>query len=246
MTDVNFIRAIEEMSITAWPSFRQILMDGWIVRFADGYTFRSNSVQPIYPGTAEVVEKIERCEEMYSSAGLPTAFKISPAAQPPELDSLLESRGYRVHTPTSVRVLDTLPEPGGGLGVECVSIDEWLDAFAGLVGLSKEKMQRHAWIVERIPVPICTALVKHEGRAVACGLGMLQGEYIGLFDICTAPSMRRMGLATRVIDGLFSWASLLGAQRAYLSVVEESIPAITLYKRLGFRHVYSYWYRIKD
>jgi hypothetical protein len=32
------IQEIEEISLNAWPSLQQILYDGWILRFANGYT----------------------------------------------------------------------------------------------------------------------------------------------------------------------------------------------------------------
>lgn len=239
---------IEEMALTAWPCFQQDLVDGWILRFADGYTFRSNSVQPFHSG-ADVEEKIGRCEELYFQRGLPTAFKISPIVQPPDLDSVLESRGYRKHTPTSVQVLDVLPESqvnARNADVRCMSLSEWLDAFSIISALPAEKKPLHAGIVERISPPMYTVAVYHEGQPAACGLGVLQDGCVGLYDICTVPSMRRMGLASKIIQALFVWASDNGASSASLSVVEANAPAVSLYRKLGFRHVYSYWYRIKD
>lgn len=43
------IITIAEISLNAWCSLQQNLDDGWILRFADGYTKRVNSVNPIYP-----------------------------------------------------------------------------------------------------------------------------------------------------------------------------------------------------
>lgn len=245
----QLIRGIEEMSITAWPSFQHIFMDGWVLRFAAGYTFRSNSVQPIYSGSEDVAEKIRRCEDLYSRHGLPTAFKISPIVQPPGLDLILESQGYRMHTPTSAQVLDALPERSVCIddeGARCVSLSEWLDAFSIISALPAEKKPFHAGIAERIPLPICTMTLDYGGQPAACGLGVLHGDYFGIYDICTAPSMRQMGLGTRIMQGLLGWASDAGATSAYVTVVEENAPAIGMYRKLGFRHLYSYWYRMKD
>lgn len=238
--------AIEEMSINAWPSFRQVLMGGWVLRFADGYTFRSNSVQPIYGCDEDVSEQVRRCEAMYASMRLPCAFKVSPAVQPPDLDALLETSGYRVHTPTSVRVLGDLPEPIGDAGLSIEPLDAWIEAYSSVCDLSDAKRRLHAGIVERIPLPICTMVAREDGVPVACGLGVLQGDYVGLFDIHTAQSMRRMGLGTRVVRGILGWARGRGASKAYLQVVRDNSPAIALYDKLGFRHAYSYWYRVKD
>jgi len=44
------IRSVEERSLNAWPSLHQMLYDGWVLRFSNGYTRRANSVSPIYRG----------------------------------------------------------------------------------------------------------------------------------------------------------------------------------------------------
>jgi GNAT superfamily N-acetyltransferase len=249
MNDMKLIRTMEEMSITAWPSFQQVLMDGWMLRFANGYSTRSNSVQSIYPCSDDVVEKIRCCEALYASANLPAAFKISPLSQPPQLDSILESMGYRQHHRTSVQVLGTLPESTVGderSDIRNTPLGEWFDAFFAISAASTEKMQNHARIVGKIPMPMCAMVTKHGGQPAACARGVLQGEYVGLYDVCTLPSARRMGLATQIIRDILSWASARGATRAYLQVMEDNSAAVALYSKLGFRHVYSYWYRVKD
>ena len=41
-------RRLEEVAMNAWPSLQQMLFDGWIVRLAQGYTKRANSVNPLF------------------------------------------------------------------------------------------------------------------------------------------------------------------------------------------------------
>lgn len=43
----------EELQMNALPSLQTILYDGWVLRFAKGYTNRANSVNPIYEGTKD-------------------------------------------------------------------------------------------------------------------------------------------------------------------------------------------------
>ena len=59
------IRLWEEITLNAWPALQTVLMDGWVVRFANGYTKRANSVNPLYPSTQPLKRKIEACERLY-------------------------------------------------------------------------------------------------------------------------------------------------------------------------------------
>ena len=100
------IRTWEEISLNIWPTLRSFLWDGWIVRESDGYTKRSNSVNPLYPGTADLRGKIIRCEDFFFSRNCDSVFKMTDSALPPELDAVLEKRGYRKDSPTSVQTID--------------------------------------------------------------------------------------------------------------------------------------------
>src|SRR5260221_12454053 len=107
------IRFIEELSLNALPSQQTVYYDGWIVRFANGYTRRANSVNPLYPSTIPLEEKIEYCEALYGSKGQSTIFKLTSAVQPESLPEFLSRRGYIQDALTSVQTasLDDLPMP---------------------------------------------------------------------------------------------------------------------------------------
>ena len=76
--DVITIRQIEEAGLNAWPAHQQMLYDGWLLRFADGYTKRANSVNPVYRSNLEIDEKIKTCQEIYRNQGLPAVFRLTP------------------------------------------------------------------------------------------------------------------------------------------------------------------------
>jgi hypothetical protein len=99
-------RRLEEVAMNAWPSLQQMLFDGWIVRLAQGYTKRANSVNPLFESQLDVVDKIVACEHIFTAKGLPTVFRLTPFASPAQLDQVLAQRGYHVIDPTLVMHLE--------------------------------------------------------------------------------------------------------------------------------------------
>src|SRR5690242_2761336 len=86
---LELIRTIEEASFGAWPALSQVYDDGWILRFADGHTKRANSVNPTYPSLGDVEAKIGRAEGWFRARGLPPVFRVTPLAEPADLDRRL-------------------------------------------------------------------------------------------------------------------------------------------------------------
>lgn len=248
---MQLIRTIEEASLNAWPSHTQRVLDGWQLRFANGYTRRSNSVNPIHPGAMDTSTKIAVCEHIYRDSPLGCVFKITPLAQPPGLEGLLEELGYRRDAETSVQVLPDLsslpqsPDGEGELLLEEGIPGPWLNLFCRMNRIAEQHRISLAGILAQIRVRRAFATLSVGGAPVACGLGVLEGESLGLFDIVTEPGHRRKGHSDRLMAGLMAWAGSNGAGLAYLQVMLDNAPALRLYEKLGFAEIYRYWYRLK-
>jgi RimJ/RimL family protein N-acetyltransferase len=48
-----------------------------------------------------------------------------------------------------------------------------------------------------------------------------------------------------VMRALAEWGETQGAQRVYLQVMEDNLPALRLYSKLGFQFLYQYFYSTK-
>ena len=79
---------------------------------------------------------------------------------------------------------------------------------------------------------------------MACGLGVLEQDYFGLFDLVTAPQQRNKGYGAALVAGMLHWARHHGASHAYLQVLRSNAAARHLYAKLGFQDAYPYWYRV--
>lgn len=242
-------RRIEEISLNSWPALQQILFDGWILRFSEGYSKRANSVNPLYGSSMDVEQKVDSCEKLYTGKGLQTIFRLSPLSLPRGLNQVLESREYAKVAPTSVLHLHldssaVQPAPPEDLREE--QLDDWMEFYCRFSGSSVEQHRAHRAILQAIPSRRFLASLADSGEPVACGLGVLENGFLGLFDLVTHPERRNHGYGTRLVKGLLRWAQERGAVRAYLQVVHRNTAARRLYQELGFREVYQYWYRVLE
>ena len=241
-------RRVEEASLNAWPALEQILFDGWILRFSQGYTKRANSINPLYPSLDLDIEgKIDACERLYASHELPAIFRLTPFASPPGLDRVLERRGYRLIDLTLVLYLDLTSwerQPVHSAELQEEGLDGWLDIFCRFRGSPPNAHQTHRAILQALPSGRVLHSLLVEGRVVACGLGVLEGDYFGLFDLITDPQSRRQGHGTQLVSSMLAWARSKGARHAYLQVMITNAPARRLYTKFGFQEAYRYWYRV--
>jgi len=243
------IRELEERALNAWPGMQHLLYDGWLLNFAHGYTRRANCVNVLSAGRVPMAEKIAWCEEQYRARQLRTVIKITPLSQPETLDRLLEEKGYQfeaasevLYAPmTSLRYDSEVPSDTVMLPQEA-----WLKAFAHVTGQSPDGHDVHRAILQAIALPCCPVAILQGGNPVAVGLGVLERGMVGFYDVATAASCRRQGMATRIFSTILTWAAGLGAQATYLQVMAENLPAMTFYTRLGFQRCYRYWYRVKE
>ncbi|PYE47672.1 acetyltransferase (GNAT) family protein [Paenibacillus barcinonensis] len=242
------LRQIEELTLNHWQPLSTALYDGWVLRFANGYSKRANSVQPIYTSTLDVHEKIITCENFYNSNQLSTIFKITPFVQPENIDELLQHRGYTVVDPTIVQLrhLDNLetPEPVDIHIAEQLT-DEWLHHLCRLSSVNEESRKTMTQMLQNVRAHTCFITLSVDSQVAACGFGVLERGVIGLHDIITAASYRNRGLAEQMILHLLHWGKQRGAQSSYLQVVADNAPARRLYKKLGYTDAYTYWYRVQ-
>lgn len=243
-------KKIEEFSLNAWPALQTFLYDGWLLRFADGYTKRSNSISPIYHSNEqslqEIEEKIRSCESIYTKASLDTVFKITPFAIPEHLDNILDQRGYEVLDLTSVRIvnLSEMKEPqSNNVTIHTEINDAWLKVVSSLNNLTEANAEITRKLLSSSYLKKGFFTLYEDSIPVACGVGVIEQDYVGLYDIVTDHRYRNRGYGKELILHILKWAKANGASHSYLQVVNSNEPANRLYERLGYREIYTYWYR---
>lgn len=247
---VSPLRRLEEAGFNAWPALQTILLDGWVLRLADGYTKRANSANPTYPSLDDdLARKVAQVEAIYRERGLPPIFRLTSFAGPPGLDEMLAARGYLHLDPTLVMtrsLADPLPVPRPSDDVRGLPLDEWLDHYLAVRGPILTPRSTHEAMLRLMGSGARFSVVALPGVAapVACGLAVIDGELAGLFDIVTAADARNRGHGRALVIGMLRDAADQGATTAYLQVTEANEPACHLYRALGFADAYQYWYRV--
>src|SRR5687767_5218944 len=218
--------------MNAWPCLRQVLLDGWILRFAGGYTRRSNSVNPLYPGKLDPRDKVRVCERMFERAGLPPVFKLTPASFPAGLDRVLLDAGYSKEPGASVRLVEL-----AGLDLEAPPdvnnwerpSDEWIEAYGAFTARDAARRATLQALLENIVPQTLFVAVPHEGRIASVAMAVTQPPWVGLFNMATDPQLRRRGFGRQVVAAVLQWGREKGATVGCLQVSPDNESAIGLY-----------------
>ena len=254
----------EKLSFNTHPCLYEEAYDGWLLRFADGYTKRANSVSVMNESAMVSEDKVSYCEKKYTERNLPVVFKITPVAS--ELDKKLEKLGYAAVDKTNVMTVDLAKKGNSGTkgneyskvrtaGISAstevsVTIEEkftesWQYYYFTFNKVSATSVPTAKKIQAKITKPVLCATVYVEKKAVACGLGVLEQGHVGLLDIVVKEEYRGCGFGRILCQALLEKGKEKGAGTGYLQVVDSNTVAKKLYESLEFEDVYSYWYRVK-
>jgi ribosomal protein S18 acetylase RimI-like enzyme len=242
-------RRIEERALNASGAFQSLVYDGWLLGYRPGPTKRLRCVNPFYPSTLPLAEKIDYCTAFYAAAGLPAVFRLLPFSELSGLDRWLEDNAWELFERTLVLRTGLAPAPalpGSGATVEIVSVAQWEPLVAELLDIAPDARPRFAERASAYPLPHAGAVIRRDGETVACGLLKLEDDHAGLFALKTAASWRGHGLGRAVVAALLDEARRHGAATAYLQVTADNAPALALYRRFGFTAAYEYWYRARE
>ena len=244
------LRRVEEVSLNALQTQRQLFYDGWLLRVSPGKARRARSVTAHFGSTLPLDHKIPHCERVYGERGLPTLFRITPFAQPSGLAAALGVRGYRAFDTTLVQVVALERPPEGAYRDDLELIVPPLDTFADAMALLQDAtaQQRDAWLDRMVASPqVLRPLLARDGDRVAgVGTVMLEAGLAGVFSMATAPAYRQRGVAGAILARLLTWAWEHGARHAYLQVAATNAPALAVYRKFGFVTGYSYHYCARD
>lgn len=240
------VRRFEAAGFRAWPA-TSVRYDGtWVIRLTAGHPAkRLNSVNLLDPGDIHDLEnRIANAARRFEAYGRPMTFRISPLAGK-VLSRHLDDKGWSTFSESVVMSLD----------LENVDFDKVMDQIpmkdlsrfvaAALKVNADDPAIRPGLseIITAIQAEAGLFVNERDGEAVATAICVHDSDLAGLFEVATDAGERGKGYGRGVVLSALKWARLRGARSAWLQVEADNVPALSLYRKLGFRDAYRYHYR---
>lgn len=265
---------LEAACFAAWPAQEEERRGHLLLRAAGGYSMRINSGVPLVGAGTDVAWSeghVRDAEAWFAARDLPPQFRLPEPLEgqgPSEvggLDPVLAAMGYTATDPTLVQELDlagwadgadaTAPVAATRPGAtpsptrQCAIVDHaaWLAAEGGLRGRTGDALVNPVLrgLLTTLGPAGQTWLLRVDGEAAVCGLGVRTGNDYGIFAVVAHPGVRRQGHGRALVQAMLHAARNAGARTAWLQVGQGNTPARALYEGLGFATSYGYWYRVR-
>ncbi|MEE9314458.1 MAG: GNAT family N-acetyltransferase [Rhizobiaceae bacterium] len=241
------VRRLEAVSFRSWPAATTSYDGSWAIRLTAGHpSKRINSVNPLDRADhADLEARIARMARRFQGFGRPLVFRQSPLA-PPELDNILDARGWRRFDETRVMTMDlkTANLSGAVDQLPLRDIGRWIDQSAVMEGFSASIKPGLSEIINNVQGEVGLFLSEDgNGNPLAAAMAVRFGDLVGLFEIVSNPNLRGLGFGRRIVRNALLWGREHGARQAWLQVVATNEAANSLYESEGFSEVYRYAYR---
>jgi N-acetylglutamate synthase len=265
--DPEVSHRIERLAARAWPADETEEVDGWLLRRTVGVDRRrSNSLLPP-ADTAHAVRTLELVLATAEELDFTQTVQVSPAESHLRLDESLEDRGMSFGgaslvlagpvggSPSpaadiTIRVRDGVGDPGPVASAPAISVEltdltsDWVTAWAAVSGIDGTRESADLVLSQlgdraRFAAAIDTSTSEPLGVCI----GVAESGWLGLFSLYVAPSARRRGIASQLVDALSSWSAAVGATATYLQLEADNPGALSFYAARGFHIAHSYHYR---
>jgi GNAT superfamily N-acetyltransferase len=237
--------ALERAGMKAWPGVEMSQHGSWVLRAANGYTKRANSVQPLDPSDDDDLEtRIALACDWYAKRELPPIFRITPLASP-KLSRALDDAGWTA-VERSCSLAMAMPEAMPNRRGECLDPfgARYLDTQRTILGYPEERVEKLVSLMRAVAAPMVgVVLYSEENVAVATSLWAVADGIAVTGNVATDVAQRRTGYGSAVMRTGLAWAKAQGATTAALNVVADNAAGRALYAGLGYQWAFDYAYR---
>jgi N-acetylglutamate synthase len=258
------IADLEHAAAPGWRAPDEARLGEWLLRAADGFTGRANSVLAAGDPGLPLADAIETVVRWYAERGLPPMIAVPyPVVQPErsELDQILSGLGWTVRADAATVMTARATDVADGVRTGDLGTG---DLGTGDLGtgtqVAIEPAPDASWLghyhyrgqqLPPIAVRLLTsapwqafASIRADGETIAIGRVAGSGDWAGLTAVEVDPRHRRRGLGRVVTAALAAHAGDHGFRHLYLQVTDGNAGARSLYRQLGFTDHHGYHYRV--
>ncbi len=250
MVDTALICALEQRCFNAWPTLRTLVVDGWVLRLADGHTRRANSASALYPSSLTAAELAKIVKAQFERAGLQPVIRITPLAAP-HIAPGLAKLGWREDDASlglyAPGLAASMPE---AVQIENHASEDWLHGAMSAYGYGAAGVSALRRTLANLVLPAAFITLHHapahSPTPVAWALAVYERGMVGIYDLVIAPEFRGMGFGRKISSACLAWGIAQGVDSAYLQVRVGNSAARLLYGSLGFETAYHYTHYVLD
>ncbi|UYP01318.1 GNAT family N-acetyltransferase [Oceanotoga sp. DSM 15011] len=251
MLKENFIQQFEQVTLNAWPALNEYYMDGWLLRFSNGFTKRANSVNILYDSNDDLEYKLKKCEGIYEKMNLRPIFKLTDSTH--YIKEFLESHDYTPIGKSDVQLLhishdDISFEEKSDSELVCFEEfnEEWFEIFCNMKNLNLEQRSTAKKMFEKMLNESLYIILKRNENIIGIAMAVFESEFVGVFDLIINEDFRRLGHGEYIMNFILNYSSERGYRKSYLQVLSDNESAFKLYEKLGYKTVYNYYYMVKN
>jgi len=250
---------LEQVMALHWRAPVAEPLGSWLLRSAEGFTHRANSVLAAGLPGLDLAGAVQRARAWYSGRGRPALAGV-PRPAPDAADAaalvavaeafaaggwrVIPQRGAFVLTAATAALATARADAPADLRVR---LDPEPDAgWLALYHYRGEQLPPIATtLLLSAPEQVFVSVVDGD-RTVAVGRGSLGGGWAGVSAVEVDTEHRRRGLARLVLARLAPWAAQRGARSMFVQVGETNDAAVRLYESAGFTRHHQYDYLTPD
>ncbi|MBM6400846.1 GNAT family N-acetyltransferase [Phycicoccus sonneratiae] len=235
------VEDLQRVMVGAWPAVETEHLGDWLLRAADGFTHRANSVMTAGDPGRTLAEAVDVVEDWYRARSLPPALTLAGpvgfelAGDP--LGALLLARRYHPRVPTTTltaavaTVLEVAPTSSAVAVTTSTRLsDTWFAAYEGY----REAPAGPARAVLTGSPEQVFATATDGGRVVGVGRLGVAATWGGVAAMWVDLSARRRGVARALLTALADEAHRRGIRSLHLQTDTDNAAAQALYRGAGF------------
>jgi N-acetylglutamate synthase len=250
---------LEQVAARHWRGTEEEWLGGWLLRAAEGFTGRANSVLPLGDPGLPLDSALDTVARWYGERGLPPMIAVpvpldsdSPGR---ELDAFLSERSWTTRSgPAFVMVADLSDDsnpirdhaadafpPGATFRLDPEPDQAWLAMYHYRGQDGQPTVMRD--VLTSAPAQAFASIRAGDDVLAIARLSFADG-WAGITAVEVQPARRQAGLGTALTAAVCAEALKRDISQVFLQVETGNAAAIALYQRCGFRCSHRYHYRV--